>query len=195
MILFTSSYYKMATYMRQFSRNLVQTSCRLSLYRNILQQKNTHHISQPTLRYRSAYTGFNIRPKLLRTVAILTGLSTTGFSVWYANDCRRKLLSLRCVAQCHGQGVPVTNYDQFAVDTPRVLSKEDADRIHLTLYQYAVCPFCNKVRSFLDYYGFAYTIVEVDPIRRKEIKFSEYRKVPVVVCKTTDGKEVVSKNS
>ena len=51
----------------------------------------------------------------------------------------------------------------------------------ITLYQFASCPFCNKVRTFLDYYGMKYKIVEVDPIFKKEIKFSEYRKVPIVV--------------
>lgn len=52
-----------------------------------------------------------------------------------------------------------------------------------TLYQYATCPFCCKVRSFLDYYGVDYEIVEVNPVTRKEIKFSEYRKVPFLTSK------------
>ena len=47
-----------------------------------------------------------------------------------------------------------------------------------TLYQYATCPFCCKVRTFLDYYDIDYEIVEVNPVTRKEIKFSDYRKVP-----------------
>ena len=63
----------------------------------------------------------------------------------------------------------------------RYLSEDDAARVKLTLYQYQVCPFCCKVRAFLDFYGFPYQIVEVDPIRRKEVKFSEYRKVPILV--------------
>ena len=51
----------------------------------------------------------------------------------------------------------------------------------ITLYQFASCPFCNKVRAFLDYYGMKYTIVEVDPLFKKELKSLEYRKVPIVV--------------
>ena len=47
-----------------------------------------------------------------------------------------------------------------------------------TLYQYATCPFCCKVRTFLDYYDIDYDLVEVNPVTRKEIKFSDYRKVP-----------------
>ena len=51
----------------------------------------------------------------------------------------------------------------------------------LTLYQYATCPYCCKTRAFLDYYRVPYAVVEVNPLFRKEIKFSEYRKVPFVV--------------
>lgn len=50
-----------------------------------------------------------------------------------------------------------------------------------TLYQYQTCPFCCKTRAVLDYYGFDYKIVEVNPLSRKEIKFSKYRKVPILV--------------
>ena len=65
------------------------------------------------------------------------------------------------------------------VNCQDVQSPENAESI--TLYQFASCPFCNKVRTFLDYYGMKYSIVEVDPIFKKEIKFSKYRKVPIVV--------------
>ena len=64
-----------------------------------------------------------------------------------------------------------------------VQSPENEENI--TLYQFASCPYCNKVRTFLDYYGMKYSIVEVDPIFKKEIEFSEYRKVPIVVINGT----------
>ncbi|XP_031565480.1 prostaglandin E synthase 2-like [Actinia tenebrosa] len=51
----------------------------------------------------------------------------------------------------------------------------------ITLYQYQTCPFCCKVRAFLEYYGLEYSIVEVNPLTRKEIKFSHYKKVPITV--------------
>ncbi|KAI0564438.1 Glutaredoxin [Gracilaria domingensis] len=53
----------------------------------------------------------------------------------------------------------------------------------ITLYQYEVCPFCNKVRAYLDYHNIPYRVVEVDPLRKTELKdFSEdYRKVPIAV--------------
>ena len=53
--------------------------------------------------------------------------------------------------------------------------------LKLTLYQYKTCPFCSKVRAFLDYHGLPYEVVEVNPVMRKEIKWSTYRKVPILM--------------
>jgi len=53
--------------------------------------------------------------------------------------------------------------------------------VSVVLYQYETCPFCNKVRAFLDYYNIPYTVVEVHPLSKGEIKFSKtYSKVPIV---------------
>ncbi len=50
------------------------------------------------------------------------------------------------------------------------------------LYQYAACPFCNKVRSLLQYKGVDFETIEVHPLNKKEIAFStEYRAVPIYV--------------
>lgn len=54
--------------------------------------------------------------------------------------------------------------------------------LQLTLYQYKTCPFCSKVRAFLDFHALPYHVVEVNPVRRTEIKFSSYRKVPILVA-------------
>eukprot|EP00980_Cylindrotheca_fusiformis_P010370 scaffold2306_cov132-Cylindrotheca_fusiformis.AAC.5 len=49
-----------------------------------------------------------------------------------------------------------------------------------TLYQYATCPFCNIVKSVLRYSKTPYQAVEVNPLTKAEIKWSEeYRKVPI----------------
>ncbi|KAL8030732.1 hypothetical protein ABFX02_14G304700 [Erythranthe guttata] len=58
----------------------------------------------------------------------------------------------------------------------------------VVLYQYEACPFCNKVKAFLDYYDIPYKIVEVNPMNKKEIKFSEYQKVPILMV---DGEQMV----
>ncbi|MCG3175163.1 MAG: hypothetical protein MOGMAGMI_00085 [Candidatus Omnitrophica bacterium] len=50
------------------------------------------------------------------------------------------------------------------------------------LYQYAACPFCNKVRTILRYKGVDFETIEVHPLNKKEIAFStDYRAVPIYV--------------
>jgi len=56
----------------------------------------------------------------------------------------------------------------------------------IVLYQYEVCPFCCKVKAFLDYYKIPYRVVEVNPLTKTELKWSEYKKVPVVLLDETD---------
>ncbi|WIA12733.1 hypothetical protein OEZ85_006371 [Tetradesmus obliquus] len=51
---------------------------------------------------------------------------------------------------------------------------------NITLYQYEVCPFCCKVKAFLDYHKVPYSTVEVNPLTKGELRWSSYRKVPVV---------------
>uniref|UniRef100_A0A2K5CCX7 Prostaglandin E synthase 2 n=1 Tax=Aotus nancymaae TaxID=37293 RepID=A0A2K5CCX7_AOTNA len=46
-----------------------------------------------------------------------------------------------------------------------------SSHLQLTLYQYKTCPFCSKVRAFLDFHALPYQVVEVNPV----IKFSSYR--------------------
>lgn len=58
----------------------------------------------------------------------------------------------------------------------------------LVLFQYQACPFCNKVAAFLDYYDIPFKVVEVNPINKKEIKWSDYKKVPIL---TVDGEQIV----
>ncbi|KAK8945977.1 hypothetical protein KSP40_PGU018503 [Platanthera guangdongensis] len=58
----------------------------------------------------------------------------------------------------------------------------------VVLYQYEACPFCNKVKAFLDYHDIPYKVVEVNPFGKKEIKWSDYKKVPILVV---DGEQLV----
>ncbi|GMI82474.1 hypothetical protein like AT5G42150 [Hibiscus trionum] len=58
----------------------------------------------------------------------------------------------------------------------------------VVLYQYEACPFCNKVKAFLDYNNIPYKVVEVNPINKKEIKWSDYKKVPIL---KVDGEQMV----
>ena len=56
-----------------------------------------------------------------------------------------------------------------------------SDALSVTLYQYRTCPFCCKVRSFLDYFGIPYEEIEVNPLFKREMKFSERKAVPFVI--------------
>jgi microsomal prostaglandin-E synthase 2 len=58
----------------------------------------------------------------------------------------------------------------------------------VVVFQYKICPFCNRVKAVLDYLRIPYKVVEVNPLTKGEIKFSkDYRKVPIVVF---DGLQV-----
>ena len=56
----------------------------------------------------------------------------------------------------------------------------------ITVYQYKICPFCNRVKAYLDFLNIPYTVVEVNPLTKGEIKFSkDYKKVPLVTIGNT----------
>ncbi|KAK1404119.1 Prostaglandin E synthase 2 [Heracleum sosnowskyi] len=81
------------------------------------------------------------------------------------------------VASYYGEQV----YAKELPRSPEYMPKE------VVLYQYEACPFCNKVKAFLDYYDVPYQIVEVNPLSRKEIKWSDYKKVPILMV---DGEQM-----
>ncbi|CAG0893809.1 unnamed protein product [Cyprideis torosa] len=58
----------------------------------------------------------------------------------------------------------------------------------LVLYQYRTCPFCCKVRALLDYFGIGYDVVEVNPVTRSTIRWSQWKKVPQLLI-SLDGQE------
>ncbi|XP_063491968.1 prostaglandin E synthase 2 isoform X2 [Symphalangus syndactylus] len=70
-----------------------------------------------------------------------------------------------------------------------------SSRLQLTLYQYKTCPFCSKVRAFLDFHALPYQVVEVNPVRRAEIKFSSYRKVPILVAQEGESSQQLNDSS
>lgn len=56
----------------------------------------------------------------------------------------------------------------------------------VVLYQYEPCPYCCKVKAVLDYLKVPYSIIEVNPLTKKETKFSEYNKVPIALINGTE---------
>ena len=67
-----------------------------------------------------------------------------------------------------------------------------ASRLHITLYQYEACPFCNKVRAYLDSARIPYTTVEVEPMLKSQLSWQAYRKVPLAVI---NGRAVADSNA
>ncbi|HRJ54618.1 MAG TPA: glutathione S-transferase N-terminal domain-containing protein [Candidatus Thiothrix moscowensis] len=61
----------------------------------------------------------------------------------------------------------------------------------LTLYQFNSCPFCWKVKAFLNYRKIPYDVVEVTPFGMKELDFTDHKKVPVL----KDDAEIVVESS
>eukprot|EP00527_Entomoneis_sp_CCMP2396_P000161 CAMPEP_0198153962 /NCGR_PEP_ID=MMETSP1443-20131203/66539_1 /TAXON_ID=186043 /ORGANISM="Entomoneis sp., Strain CCMP2396" /LENGTH=311 /DNA_ID=CAMNT_0043820497 /DNA_START=89 /DNA_END=1021 /DNA_ORIENTATION=+ len=95
----------------------------------------------------------------------------------------------------------VANNTRLAFSSPRSLSTTtapttSADNV-VELYQYQICPFCNKTKAFLDYAGLPYKSVEVNPLTKKELGWSkDYRKVPLAkVLNSANDTELVLKGS
>ncbi|XP_037939226.1 prostaglandin E synthase 2 [Teleopsis dalmanni] len=74
--------------------------------------------------------------------------------------------------------------------TKRYVNPKDKSGLEIILFQFQTCPFCCKVRSFLDYMGISYAVVEVDAVLRQDIKWSKQKKVPTVLIRQQDGKYV-----
>lgn len=72
----------------------------------------------------------------------------------------------------------------------KVVNHNDKTDLDLVLFQYQTCPFCCKVRAFLDSKGFSYSVVEVDALLRQDLKWSPYKKVPMLLARTKKGKYV-----
>ncbi|CAM9650126.1 unnamed protein product [Discosporangium mesarthrocarpum] len=57
----------------------------------------------------------------------------------------------------------------------------DLGKADIMVYQYKICPFCNKLKAVMDFFGVPYGVTEVNPLTKKELAFSEdYKKVPIV---------------
>lgn len=74
--------------------------------------------------------------------------------------------------------------------TKRFVNPLDNSGLEVLLFQFQTCPFCCKVRAYLDYMGISYSVVEVDAVLRQDIKWSEIKKVPMVLIRRSDGRYV-----
>ncbi|KOC63967.1 Prostaglandin E synthase 2 [Habropoda laboriosa] len=160
------------------------------LPRNLYSFKN---IIQKYPKRNESFLSTSRQSSRLKTVlkASLIGISV-GFPVgvvitisysWYVNKEASKTYHL----QGKVQKIEILKEKPQVPVSRKVVSPVDTTELKLTLFQYQTCPFCCKVRAFLDYYGISYDIVEVDPVLRKEISWSSYKKVPILLTQVESG--------
>ncbi|XP_052200735.1 uncharacterized protein LOC127807132 [Diospyros lotus] len=144
----------------------------------------------------TAKTGHHHR--FIQVALFSSAASLPGNSHWFSHHeiadrfghCRRSATD----------GVAGTMFFSVAAATPSssLTGNVHAEELQLSknflpkdvvLYQYEACPFCNKVRAFLDYHDIPYKIVEVNPMNKREIKWSGYKKVPILMV---DGEQMVN---
>ncbi|XP_044269831.1 prostaglandin E synthase 2 [Tribolium madens] len=119
------------------------------------------------------------------TVGALVG---TGYSIHKMNQPRGHIIN-------EETAIPVLGELPKVAPSRQVRFPQDRSGLKLTLYQYQTCPFCCKVRAFLDYYGISYDVVEVDPVLRQSIKWSPYKKVPILVAELPQGYQPLNDSS
>ncbi|XP_042433031.1 prostaglandin E synthase 2-like [Zingiber officinale] len=148
-------------------------------------------VSQSLLRSNAARAPLSSALASQRTVPT-SALCATASDVFVAPQSRRWLfpppVSSRRFPVCF---VGALSFSITLVTAAEAKEPPSPERIpkDVVLYQYEACPFCNKVKAFLDYHDIPYKVVEVNPISKKEIKWSDYKKVPILVV---DGEQLVN---
>jgi len=97
---------------------------------------------------------------------------------------RKNLLLLNNGSWWPSSRVAMTRMSFRNQTTATVTGINDDDEIHrfrYRLYKYKICPFSNIAKVFLEYQKIPYEPVEVNPLTRAELGFSDnYRKVSIV---------------
>ena len=147
-------------------------TCMYSALSNSILNRGSGHM-QRCLVSTSSYTSaaFGTSCRLAAIVAACCGVSLSA------------VVSYRTFYSTAVNARPITD-SQIGLDS---VTKKGISELTVTLYQYQNCPFCGKVRAFLDYHGIKYNKVEVSPLWKGEISFSKYKKVPIVIA---DDKQV-----
>lgn len=165
-----------------FIGQLRQARKGLSLSSGFVLQRETKSIllAKEIANYRLSHVMANNR--LLRLVAVGgTAALASGTIFGYLNYQRYQSLKVSPAVYLKEDKMQLTAMPQIkptqTVEGPTKLNFD------LTLFQYCSCPFCCKTRTFLDYFGVNYNIVEVNPVLRQQLKWStNYRKVPILLA-------------
>ncbi|XP_014278364.1 prostaglandin E synthase 2 [Halyomorpha halys] len=140
-----------------------------------------------TFRFRTFKTG-TAKPKQgfskvkIALIAAASGITTgTVYSVYQTNQQRTALLN-----PVQEKTITILDKSPNVEITKKVRYPTDSSGLKIILFQYTTCPFCCKVRAFLDFYGISYDLVEVDSVFRQQLKWTDYKKVPIVLVKVND---------
>eukprot|EP00999_Lentomonas_sp_LEN2_P003115 NODE_965_length_1088_cov_10.560874_g921_i0.p1 GENE.NODE_965_length_1088_cov_10.560874_g921_i0~~NODE_965_length_1088_cov_10.560874_g921_i0.p1 ORF type:complete len:312 (+),score=53.67 NODE_965_length_1088_cov_10.560874_g921_i0:115-1050(+) len=70
-------------------------------------------------------------------------------------------------------------------------------KLNPLFYRYLTCPFCGKAQTFLDLNGVNYSVTEVDPLNKRELRPTGYGKVPQLEyangARVVDSLEIVNR--
>lgn len=133
---------------------------------------------------------YSTKSRLPRSTAKLTLVSASVgilIGAGYGGYTHYKINSKKTLAPVE------TEEFEFIKDLPeykphyKIINDADTSNLQLVLFQYRTCPFCCKVRAYLDSRGISYEIVEVDAVLRQAIKWSNYKKVPILLAKVDEG--------
>lgn len=114
------------------------------------------------------------------SIGVLLGASYGGYTHYKINSKKSS------TPEDKGEYAFLKNAPEYKPQYKVVNDLESCD-LQLILFQYRTCPFCCKVRSYLDARGISYEVVEVDAVLRQAIKWSGYKKVPIVLAKVDGG--------
>lgn len=92
-----------------------------------------------------------------------------------------------------GISLSVVQKKSFCAAAAAAAEKRTSLTSRPVVYQYKICPFCNRVKSYLDYLKVDYDTVEVNPLTKSEISnlTLKTKKVPVAII----GEKVVEDSS
>ncbi|XP_013189219.1 prostaglandin E synthase 2 [Amyelois transitella] len=133
---------------------------------------------------------YSTKSRLPRSTAKLTLVSASVgvlLGVGYGGYTHYKINAKKSSASVEDLAYPFLKERPQYKPHYRIVNDSDTSNLQLVLFQYRTCPFCCKVRAYLDSHGISYDIVEVDAVLRQGIKWSTYKKVPIILAKVDGG--------
>jgi len=104
------------------------------------------------------------------------GILLSIFSLYYLRKQRLDRNSAVTPDEFHA--LQATKHDGSNIFDVLPKDRETLAETPLTFFRYSTCPFCGKLKAFLDIYGLNYTVVEVEPMLKSQISGNGYGKVP-----------------